>query len=138
MKKTTMALCPAILAMVALTIGCGGKYSDVKKVNGEFIGLVEDYSADLEKVGDAKSAAKAINRFADGMEELWPKMQQLHEKHPELKDTAHPPEALVESQKEAEEAGRRMAGSMMKLMAYMQDPEVQQAQQRLGAIMMQQ
>jgi len=77
-----------------------------------------------------------MNRFADGMEDLWPKMQILSEKYPELKDKSSPPEELKETQKRAEEMGQKMAGSMMKLMPYMIDPEVQKAQKRLGAIMM--
>jgi len=114
----------SLLTISFLIIGCGGKYSDAKKMNEEFIALVEDYIADLDKADNAKGAAKAINRFADGMEDLWPRMQKLSEKYPELKDKSNPPE-------------EKMAGAMIKLMAYIKDPEVQKAQKRLGAVMTQ-
>ena len=135
MKKMIVVLFLSLLTMSFLIIACGGKYSDAKKMNEEFIALVEDYIADLDKADNAKGAAKAINRFADGMEDLWPRMQKLSEKYPELKDKSNPPEELKESQKRAEEMSQKMAGGMMKLMAYMKDPEVQKAQKRLGAIM---
>mgnify|MGYP000137368910 CR=1 FL=1 len=40
--------------------------------------------------------------------------------------------------RQGEEMGKKMAGSMMKLMQYMNDPEVREAQQRMGQVMMQQ
>jgi len=120
-----------------LIIGCGDKYSDVKKMNEEFVDLVEDYIVDLDKADSSKDAAKAINRFADGMEDLWPRMQKLSEKYPELKDKSNPPEELKESQKKAEEVSQQMGKGMMKMMKYMGDPEVQKAQKRLSTIMRQ-
>jgi len=69
------------------------------------------------------------------MENLWPKMQKLSEKYPELKDRNNQPEELKESQKKAEEVSKKMVASMMKIMPYMMDPEVQKAQQRLHAVM---
>ena len=79
--------------------------------------------------------AKAMNSFADGLEILWPKMKELSEKYPELKDKNNPPEELKESQNKAEESGKKIVGTFMKVMPYMEDPEVQKAQQRLSAIM---
>ena len=137
MKKMMVVLFLSLLTISFLIIGCGGKYSDAKKMNEEFIALVEDYIAGLDKADNAKGAAKAINRFADGMEDLWPRMQKLSEKYPELKDKSNPPEELKESQKRAEAMSQKMAGAMIKLMAYFKDPEVQKAQKRLGAIMTQ-
>ncbi|MBW1670886.1 MAG: hypothetical protein JRJ43_07330 [Deltaproteobacteria bacterium] len=137
MKKMMVVLFLSLLTISFLIIGCGGKYSDAKKMNEEFIALVEDYIADLDKADNAKGAAKAINRFADGMEDLWPRMQKLSEKYPELKDKSNPPEELKESQKRAEAMSQKMAGAMIKLMAYIKDPEVQKAQKRLGAVMTQ-
>jgi len=136
MKKMITVLFLSLFTMSFLIIGCGGKYSDAEKMNEKFIALVENYIADLDKAGNAKDAAKAINRYADGLEDLWPGMQELSKKYPELKDKSNPPEELKESQKRAEEAVQKMVGSMMKLMPYMMDPEVQKAQKRLGAIMM--
>ena len=121
--------------MSFLITGCSGKYSDAKKLNEEVLDIMEDFIADLEKADNAEAAAKAINRYADGMEDLLPRMQKISEKYPELKDKSNPLEELKDSQKRADEMSKEMAGGMMKLMVYMNDPEVRKAQMRLSAIM---
>ena len=126
------------LSVLLLIAGCAGKYADAKKVNKEYMALIQGYMDDLDKTQSAQDAAKAINRFADGMQDLWPKMKALTEKYPELTDRNNIPEELKEMQAEAEEVGKKMGGSMMKLMPYMQDPEVQKAQKRLQEVMMKQ
>ncbi len=135
MKKGLVFLLMCILPAALLFAGCGGKYSDVKKVNAEYVALVQRYVDDLEKVTNAKDAAKAIDRFVDGMQDLWPKMKALAKKYPELKDRNKAPEELKELQAKAQEMGRKMGAAMRKLMPYMQDPEVQKAQKRLQAVM---
>ena len=125
----------AALLLVAGCTGSKGKYADAKKVNKEYMALVKGYIDDLDKTESAQDAAKAINRFTDGMEALWPKMKALSEKYPELRDPNNSPEELKEMQAEAAEVGKKMGGSMMKLMPYMQDPEVQKAQKRLQETM---
>ncbi|MBT3192264.1 MAG: hypothetical protein HN341_06885 [Verrucomicrobia bacterium] len=125
------------LLIVCLTCGCAGKYGDVKKTNAEFADLTQAYVADLEKAESARDAAKAMNRYADKLEDFWPEMMKLSEKYPELKDQNSIPEELKESNAESEAAARKMAGSFMKIMPYMSDPEVRKAQERLGKIMMQ-
>jgi len=138
MKKGLLLPVLCALAVLLLFAGCAGKYDDAKKVNKEYMALVQGYVDDLEKTETAQDAAKAINRFADGMEGLWPKMKALSEKYPELKDRNNIPEELKEMQAEAAEVGKKMGNSMMKLMPYMQDPEVQKAQKRLQETMMKQ
>lgn len=136
MKRILIVLFSTLLAVSFLIVGCGDKYSDAKKATEEYIALVEDYVEDLDAADNAKDVAKAMNRFADGLEDLWPRMRKISEKYPELKDKSNPPEELKESQKRAEQMGMKLAGSMMKLMPYMMDSEVQKAQKRLGTIMM--
>ena len=123
------------ITVLTLIAGCAGKYDDIKKVNREYMALVQGYIDDLDKTESAQDAAKAINRFADGMEKLWPKMKALAEKYPELKDSNNVPEELKEVREDAAEVGKKMGDSMMKLMPYMQDPEVQKAQKRLQELM---
>ena len=138
MKNTAITMSLILFTFSLLIIGCGGKYSDAIALNEEYINIVEDYIADLDKADDAKAAAKAINNFSDKLEKIWPKMQELSEKYPELKDQSAVPEEMKETQKKAEEVGAKMGAAMMKVMPYMQDPEVQKAQKRLGQIMMKQ
>jgi hypothetical protein len=138
MKKGLLFPALCALSVLLLVAGCAGKYDDAKKVNKEYMALVQGYVDDLDKTESAQDAAKAINRFSDGMEDLWPKMKALSEKYPELRDRDNLPEELKEMQAEAAEVGKKMGGAMTKLMPYMQDPEVQKAQKRLQEIMMKQ
>ena len=48
------------LAVLFLVAGCEGKYDDVKKVNKEYMELVQKYVDDLDKTESAKAAANAI------------------------------------------------------------------------------
>ncbi len=135
MKKGLFIPFLFVLVVSFLVPGCGGKYADAKKVNNEYMEVVQRYVDDLDKAEEAKDVAKAINRFVDGMESLWPKMKALSEKYPELKDRNNPPEEMKEMQVQAQEMGKKMGKSMMKLMPYMSDPDVQKAQKRLQEVM---
>lgn len=135
MKKTTMTLFAGIIAISLLSVGCGGKYSDVKKANGEFVDLVEGFSADIEEVENAEDAAEFLNQFADGLQEIMPKMREFSEKYPELEGDANFPEELKEFRAETQAVAEKMSEGLMKLMKYRQDPEVMKAQQRFAAIM---
>ncbi len=135
MRRTLSIAVLCVLAAGFLAIGCQGKYADVKKVNREYSEVVQQYVDDLERTENAQDAAKAVNRFADGMEDLWPRMRALSEKYPELRDRKDLPEELKEMQAQSQEMGKKMGAAMTKLMPYMTDPEVQKAQKRLQGIM---
>ncbi len=136
MKKRIPVIFLSLFVIPFLIIGCGGKYSDVKKVNEKYISLIEDYIADIDKVDNAEDAAKAVNKFADGMEDLWPKMQEFAKKYPELKDKTNPPEELKEIDKRVQDTSKKMVAAMMKLMPYMMNRKVLNAEKRLGSFMM--
>ena len=135
MKRPVLVpiLCIAI-ALLSLN-SCAGKYEDAKKVNTEFIKQTEGYLDDLGKADNPKDVAKAMNNYADEMEKIWPEMQKIAEKYPELRDGENVPDELKDSQKEAEAMGQRMASAFRKIMPHMSDPEVQKAQQRLSSVM---
>lgn len=135
--KRVMLTAVCLLALV-LAAGCGGQYSDVKKVNEEYIGMVETYIAALDKADDKDDVVKAMNNFTDDLEDIWPRMQALREKYPELDSSEPPPEELKASMEQAEKVGAKIGTSFMKIMQYMDDPEVQAAQQRMGQVMMKQ
>ena len=65
-------------------------------------------------------------------------MKALSEKYPELKGGKDLPKELEAAQKESEAVGKKMAGTFMKIMPHMTDPDVRKAQERLGKIMSQQ
>jgi len=135
MKKNLLLPFLFVLVFSILQTHCGSKYSDAIKLNKEYADLMERYVAEIDKADDANKVATAMNRYADALEDLWPRMKQLSEKYPELKDIENQPEELKESQSRAEEMGKKIAGTFMKIMPYMEDPEVQKAQQRIFAVM---
>ncbi len=126
---------PTLLVLAVLTmLGCG-KYSDAIQLNRQYIDLMDQYLSDLDESGSAADVAKAMNDYADELEVLWPKMQAVSEKYPELKDRSNQPEEMKASQQEVEEVAKRFGSSMMKVMPYMRDAEVRKAQKRLQGIM---
>ncbi len=123
------------LVLAGFMAGCGGKYDDVIAVNEQFVAAMEDFSSAMETVKDSGEAAAALNEMAEAVEELAPRMQELSKKYPELRNSEEVPEELEAVRAESEAAGQRFSQSMMKLMGYMEDPEVQKAQMRLSQAM---
>ena len=136
MKKNLWisAICLVLLMFVLNSCG-GGKYSDVISLNHQFGKLMEQYANDIDKAGNAKDVAKAMNRFSDSAEKLVPKMKKISEKYPELKDKDSQPKELEESRKQGEAAGKKMGATFMKIMPYQEDPEVMKAQKRMSSVM---
>jgi len=125
-----------VFALLSLVVSCGGnKYGDYVELNEKFVQLFQEYVGSLEKATSANEVAATMSRFADGMQDLGPKLKEMMEKYPELKDKNNQPEALRASGEKAEELGKRMAGSFMKIMPYMRDPQVQAAQKRVAEAM---
>ena len=137
MKQNVVISLACVLTAISFLPGCGGgKYADVEQASNQFVSAIEGYTAALDKASNAQDVAKATNQFADKMEKLAPTMQKLEAKYPELKKSQNVPEPLQKVKSRMEEAGQKMMGSMMKIAPYMNDPEVQKAQQRLDAIKM--
>ena len=81
MKKNLWisAICLVLLMFVLNSCG-GGKYSDVISLNHQFGKLMEQYANDIDKAGNAKDVAKAMNRFSDSAEKLVPKMKKISDR----------------------------------------------------------
>lgn len=136
MKQRAMILSVCLLVTSCLLSGCSDKkYGDVEDATNRFAGAVNEYATALDSADSAEAVAKAMDRFADKMEKLVPTMKKLSKKYPELEGASEAPPELAEVQTTMEEAGKKMVGSMMKIMPHMQDPEVQKAQQRLDKVM---
>ena len=131
-KKTV--LCVLSLLMVAV-VACGGKYGDAVEVNEDFLDAMGDYLNGLEKADSSGKVADAMNAFADRMMVIGPEMKKISEKYPELKDENNQPEEFKELRKKSDEMEKKFAGSFMKTMQYMKDPEVRKAQQHLAEAM---
>jgi hypothetical protein len=136
MKNNIRLVLECLLMSILLISGCRQhKYADAVQANEQYINLVETYVADMEKAGDAKDVARAMNQFADGMEKLFPKMRKIAEKYPELKDRDDIPPELKDLQQRAQAVAAKMGGAMIKVGPYMNDPEVQKAQKHFQEVM---
>ena len=135
MKSAGILLFCVVMACSILT-ACGDKadYSEVIEVNEQYILLLESYVSQLDEAGDASAVADAMHELADGLEEVMPKMKELMGKYPELKNADQQPERVREMTNKAADVAKQFLGSMSKVMPYMQDPEVQEAQNRIGTV----
>ena len=134
MGKTMSGRLLFILTAVLMT-ACGGKYDDAVKVNHEFANATEEYIVSLEKADDAESVAAAIDAYAVEMEKIAPRFKEVSGKYPELQSSSDVPDELAESRQKASTAGQKMAVSMIKIIPYMGDPKVMEAQKRLHGAM---
>jgi hypothetical protein len=116
-------------------MACGDQYGEAVKVNEQFAEATEEYVLALEKADNAEAVARAMDGYTAKMEKIVPKMKAIADQYPELKTTSEVPESLRVSREKAEAAGAKMAGAMMKLIQYMTDPKVLEAQQRMGKAM---
>ena len=135
MKTSRWMLGLCLLGIISLLMGCAGKYADAKKLNAEFVIIMNRYIEDLDQADNAKDVASAMNRYADKLEVIWPKMRALSKKYPELKDENSVPEDLKKARDESEAAGMKMASSFMKVAPHLGDAEVMKAQERIATIM---
>ena len=135
----TKTLIPTMIILITLffltSCGGGGKYADAMELNKEYIELTKTYIADINNAGSAAEVADAMNKYADGMEEVWPKITEMEEKYPELQDEANQPEELQASIAEARSVSEEMWSTFEKTLPYIEDPEVVKAQERLEAVM---
>ncbi len=116
--------------------GCGkGEYDDVIEYNDQFVSITKEYVSGLNNADNAKDVAKTMTKFADEFKKLIPKMNEVNQKFPELQTMKDLPKELIESQEEAKAVGMEFASSFMKTMKYGMDPDVVEAQKRLGTIM---
>ena len=134
-RNLCIALFGIILCIFVMSCGGGGKYADVIKLNEQFAAAMEDYISEIDQVKNAQDAADAMNRLSDKMEKLAPKIRKAYDSYPELKDKDNMPAEIEASNKKARAAGEEMGATFMKLMPYMEDPEVVKAQERLSKVM---
>ena len=135
MKKVNKVFVIVVVFM-GLLWGCGqGKYDDLVKINDSFISITRDYIDGLNKAENGKDVARAMNKYADEFKKLAPKMKEINEKYPDLKNAKDMPEKVKESQAKAQQIGMDFASSFMKTMKYIADPQVMEAQKRMGEIM---
>ncbi len=135
MKRFALILFVLILGFGMIN-GCGkGKYDDVIEYNDQFVSITKEYVNGLNNAENGKDVAKAMNNYADEFKKLIPKMNEVNQKFPELQNMKDLPKELIESQEEAQAVGMEFASSFMKTMKYAMEPEVAEAQKKMGTIM---
>ncbi len=135
MSARWMAVVIAAGALMAAGCGGGGKYADLQRFQKKMLGAMEAYVADLEKADSAKKVAAAMNAHTDRMEKLAPEAEKLQKRYPNPDALADRPKEMRENEEKMRGMAMRMGGAMMKIMPYMDDPEVRKAQERFVAAM---
>jgi hypothetical protein len=137
MRAQVLTPIACLFLSMFLLSGCGGKkYSDVEKVTNDYINAMDEMATKLNSAANAGDVAKAISSYTDKMEKLLPKMKEMKDKYPELNSTNNYPEELKDLEEKAKTTGQKYASSMMKMMNYMNDPQVKKAQERMNQVMM--
>ena len=137
MKKLILMATIGMFLFMATACGGGGKYADAKKVVEEMITVTNDFFNAVEAAEDAQAVAAAIDGYAESMKALAPKMKEMQEKYPELKDMKDEdmPAELQGVMKGLEESMKKMMSPestiAKKMMQYATDPVVQEAQKRM-------
>ena len=135
MEKTMRVL--LLFISMIFFIGCGGgKYDDAIEVNKDFIKITEEYTQDLEKAESGKAVAKAMDNYTEKFAKLAPKMKEINEKYPDIKNDKDVPAEFREMEEKVQQAGVKLAGSFMKILKYMTDPVVIKAHKKMTQSML--
>jgi hypothetical protein len=132
MKKIFLLL---VVGLFLLAYACGGGGGDdPKSVMNESIDVMEGLISDFDGADSADDVVTAIDKFADKMKKLKPKMMALQEKYPELKNIGtggELPEEFKEIGERANALMPKIIGVYGKLQKYAADPKVMEAQKRM-------
>lgn len=135
MRLNLFLLAGVVLLVSVAGCGGGGDLDDAIKANGRFIDAMERYLNDLDQADSADVVAEAIDAYAREIEKIAPELKAIAASHPEWKDVEKIPEKLKPIQEKAQAVAAQMPASFMKIMKYMGDENVRQAQKRLQEAM---
>lgn len=138
MKKHFLLFTSTLFVIVSF-ISCGtsiGKYSDVRSLMKESIAAQETLIKNIDAATNANDIAKAINSYADAIEVMQPKINQLQSKYPELnEENARMPKELLDLEQKQAALSQKLTSSMTeKMLKYSTDKEVMKASMRLAKI----
>lgn len=120
-----------VIAFLAGSALYAGKYADIQPVIEEMAKTFEKFIVGMEKAENADAVAAAFDYHAKAMTTLAPKMKEILEKYPELKDENSHPEELKPLLTKMDELTKRLTGLMMgKFGQYANDPKVKEAMKR--------
>ena len=111
-------------------VSCSGaKYRDVRAAINRQADATEEFTARMEKAGDAKAAAAAMDDYSRQIEKIRSQHLKLKEKYGD-QDLQNAPELKAENER-AEQAAMKFAGVFMQAtLKYGRDPDFQAAMKR--------
>ncbi len=119
-----------------LACGGGGQYGEVKKTMEKAAKVLETLAKEMDQAEDEKAVASALNKFADELVALQPKMDEFSRKYPELQNPENIPSELKEIMDKVEALERDELKSVyIKAKKYSSDPEVANAMQKIQETM---
>ena len=128
MKKIFSVL---VVGILVLSYACGGGGDDPKSVVKDFLAVMDDLVVDVEKADNADDIVSAIDKYADGMKKLIPRLKQLKDKFPGLMKSKTLPPEFKEFEAKFNEMQPKMMAVFGKMMKYAADPKVQAAQAKM-------
>ena len=133
MILTVLAL---FLATMLACGGGGGQYGDVKKTMERVAKVTETLVKEMDQADDGNAVASALDKFADEMVVLQPKMEELLKKYPELQNPENfPPEVREILEKVDTLEREQLQNVFMKATKYSSDPGVAKAMQKIQETM---
>lgn len=134
-RKILYLATAAMMLILSGTCQATDKYEEANEVYEQYIPALEKYLAAVDTSENPKSLAIAINAFADSVEVLAPKMKNLAEKYPDMAKEPSIPADYAEIAKKSEGLGQKFAQSFARIAPFMDDPEVEKANERLAEAM---
>jgi NADH dehydrogenase/NADH:ubiquinone oxidoreductase subunit G len=132
----TLTILTIFLTTMLACGGGGGQYGDVKKTMESATKVMETLVKEMDQAEDGKAVASALNKFADELNALQPKMEELLKKHPELQNPENLPSEVREIVEKVETLEReKLTGVFMKATKYSSDPDVAKAMQKIQETM---
>lgn len=136
MIRKTLAISITVLMMFfATACMAGDKYDEAREIYEQYIPALEKYLAAVDKTESPQGLAKAINEFAGSMEVLAPKMKKFAEKYPEIQTDPSVPPDYVELTKKSNDLGQRFGQSFIRIAPFLENPEVEKANEHLVNVM---
>lgn len=123
---------------VVLTLSCGGggQYGEAKKTMERAAQVLETLAKEMDQAEDEEAVASALNKFADELFALQPRMDELFKKHPELQNPENIPAELKAIMDKVEALERKeLTSAYVKAKKFGGDPEVAKAMQKIQETM---
>jgi len=119
-----------------LACGGGGQYGEAKKTMKRTAQVLETLAKEMDQAEDEKAVASALDKFADELVALQPRMDELFKKYPELQNPESIPSELKAIMDKVEALERKeLRSAYIKAKKFGSDPEVADAMQKIQETM---